>query len=277
MSMPDADFTDDQPVALTIAGSDCSSGAGLQADLKTFSAFNVYGLTAITCAVAETPRTVSSMEALTPGFLADQVRLLCQNFPVAAIKTGMLFSAPHVKALAQVLDELAYSGHLVVDPVMIATSGAALIEDDAIFALESLLLPRATVVTPNMDEAAALLGRPIDLASDLEAAAIDLQAKYGAPALVKGGHLPEGSPILTDVLCLSPDDIHHFEGPRFEGVPTHGTGCTYASAIAARLALGSPLPQAVQEAHHYVASTIQQSFRWHLPQGPLHALNHSFS
>jgi hydroxymethylpyrimidine/phosphomethylpyrimidine kinase len=275
--MPDAAFTDNRPVALAVAGSDCSSGAGLQADLKTFSALDVYGLTAITCAVSETPHTVSRIEPLPPDFLADQVRLLCQSFPVAAVKTGMLFSASHVKALATALGDAAYQGHLVIDPVMIATSGAALIEHDAVVALEECLMPIASVITPNMDEAAALLGRPIVTLQDLESAAVELQERYGTPALVKGGHLRDTSGPLTDVLCIEPNDIHRFEGPRIENIHTHGTGCTYASAIAAGLAHGHPLPVAVQTAHHFVSTAIRQSFRWHAPQGPVHALNHNAS
>jgi hydroxymethylpyrimidine/phosphomethylpyrimidine kinase len=275
--MPNVPFIDDPPVALTVAGSDCSSGAGLQADLKTFTTLKVYGLTALTCAVSETPHEVTRIEALPPAFLADQVRLLCQSFPIAAIKTGMLFSAAHVEALASTLEETAFNGSLVVDPVMIATSGAALIEPEAVTAIETRLFPRAALITPNMDEAGALLDRSLNTVADLEKAAIDLREKYDVPTLVKGGHLDPSSPTLTDVLCLAPGALNHFEGPHFQGVHTHGTGCTYASAITAFLARGEDLRDAVRHAHHFVARTIQRSFRWRLPQGTLHALNHQAS
>ncbi|MEM8953438.1 MAG: bifunctional hydroxymethylpyrimidine kinase/phosphomethylpyrimidine kinase [Verrucomicrobiota bacterium] len=275
--MPTPTFIDSPPVALTVAGSDCSAGAGLQADLKTFSAFKVFGLSALTCAVSETPQTVSRIEALPPDFLADQVRLLLSSYPVAAIKTGMLFSEEHINALADTLEQTHFSGHLVVDPVMMAGSGSSLIKPDAVSALRSRLFPRASLVTPNLHEASALLNQKLDSLSHLESAAATLRDQFNVPFLIKGGHLKSNDPHLTDVLCIEPGKIGRYEAPFIDEVPTHGTGCTYAAAIAAALAGGASLPDAVHNGHRFVAFAISHSFRWTQPTTSIHALNHQTS
>src|ERR1041385_8376699 len=175
------------PVALTIAGSDSSAGAGIQADLKTFSALGVYGLTAVTCVVAETPGRVSKIEPVSAALVREQIEVLLREFPVAAIKTGLLFSAEIIREIASVLRE-ARSIPLVIDPVMVATSGDSLLQDNAIRSYEQELFPHAALITPNLDEAAQLIGKPIgDLQAMREAGEI-LAKKYGVSILLKGGH-----------------------------------------------------------------------------------------
>ncbi len=270
--MPQAQFISDRPVALSVAGSDCSAGAGLQADLKTFTAFGVYGLTALTCAVSEVPGEVERIEAMPPDFLSSQVELLCRHFPVQALKTGMLYSTGHVMALVQSLERAGFSGALVVDPVMVASSGDSLIREDAVRAYRDLLFPRASVLTPNLDEAGVLLGRALTASQDLEPAARELCARYGVAVLVKGGHL-EGAEAI-DFLCEDGTSCETFCAPRVEGVKTHGTGCTYSAAIAAGLAHGRSLHQSVADAKAFVTKAISRALEWGSPPAPIHALNH---
>jgi len=258
------------PVALSIAGSDCSAGAGLQADLKTFSALGVYGLTVVTCIVAEIPGKVSRIQPAADDIIEGQLKLLLGAFPVTAIKTGMLWSAPIIRLVAKVLSSLpaARRPWLVVDPVMMATSGEALIQDEAVIAYREALFPLADLITPNMDEAAALLGRTVAREEELAAAAQDLVAALGVPVLLKGGHL-RGSTAL-DVLQPREGPPQTFSGPYFHGVSTHGTGCTFSAAIAAGLARGLTLPEAIGAAKTYVSRAIRTLCRWN----GVDALNH---
>jgi hydroxymethylpyrimidine/phosphomethylpyrimidine kinase len=230
------------PVALTIAGSDSSAGAGAQADLKTFSALGVYGLTAITCVVAETPGAVRRTDAVDTEMVAEQVTLLLESFPVRAIKTGMLYSAEIVARLARIFRDRALSLTnnipLVIDPVMVATSGDLLLKPEAIAVYENQLFPLAAVVTPNLDEVAKLAGHPIADLSAMREAGQQLAAKYGVPMLLKGGHL--GGENAIDLLCTA-GRVIEFSAPFTRGVHTHGTGCTYSAAIAAGLASGLEL------------------------------------
>lgn len=242
--------------ALTIAGSDCSSGAGLQADLKTFQHFGLHGLTAVTCVVSETAELVNHVHPVPPEILADQIRLLLASFPVATAKTGMLFSAAHIRATADALQS-APELKLVVDPVMISSSGSPLLEPEAIEAYESLLLPRATLITPNLPEAERLLGTAIPREGDLAPAATALAAKYGTAVLVKGGHL--GSDVCTDVLAIG-NTIRHFHAPRIPTTASHGTGCTLSAAITARLADGDDLGAAIAAAKTYLGRTLSESY-----------------
>ncbi len=262
--------TTSPPVALTIAGSDCSAGAGLQADLKTFQHFGVHGLTAVTCVVSETANVVRHVHPVPVAIVKDQIALLLDSFPVAAVKTGMLFSAAHVRAVAEVLarhPQLA----VVVDPVMIASTGAALLEPAAIALYQELLLPLARLITPNLPEAAALLGTPIAGAAALEPAARRLAALYHTNVLLKGGHLD--GPDCLDVL-LADGEIYHFSTPRLTVAGSHGTGCTLAAAVTARLALGDALPAAVAAAKAYLTDTLRHSYAFESPAGGiLHALN----
>jgi hydroxymethylpyrimidine/phosphomethylpyrimidine kinase len=255
------------PVALTIAGSDSSAGAGIQADLKTFSALGVYGLTAVTCVVAETPGHVSKIEPVSVELVRDQIEVLLRSFPVAAIKTGLLFSASLIAEIARVL-RAHRSTPLVIDPVMVATSGDALLQDDAIQTYERDLFPLATLLTPNLGEAGRLIGKRItDLAAMREAGKI-LVEKYGVPVLLKGGHLAGNDAI--DLLFLK-GNVIEFSAPFSRGIATHGTGCTYSAAITAGLAGGSPLEEAIRRAKNFVTAAIAQHHAW----GAVHALNHS--
>ena len=262
------------PVALTIAGSDSSAGAGIQADLKTFGALGVYGLTAITGIVAETPGLVSEIEAVSAEMVRAQMEVLLKSFPIAAIKTGLLFSGEIVSAVAQTLRAHATRATipLVIDPVMVATSGDLLLRDDAMDAYERELFPLAALVTPNLDEAARLLGEPI---ADLQAqhtAGARLTEKYRIPVLLKGGHLSGQDAI--DLLFVA-GNVVEFSAPFSRGIATHGTGCTYSAAITAGLASGLSLEEAVRRAKKFVTATIAQHLSWKTASGTsLHALNH---
>jgi len=264
------------PVALTIAGSDSSAGAGIQADLKTFGALGVYGLTAISCVVAETPGLVSKIEPVSAELVSAQMDVLLKSFPVAAIKTGLLFSGEIVSAVSRALrahtERIKAATPLVIDPVMVATSGELLLEEDAVECYERELFPLAALVTPNLGEAARLLGEPIvDLEAMREAGAT-LAKKYGVPVLLKGGHLAGDKAID---LLFAEGNVTEFSAPFSRGIATHGTGCTYSAAIAAGLASGLALEEAVRRAKKYVTATISQHLAWQTPQGTsLHALNH---
>lgn len=253
------------PVALTIAGSDCSAGAGLQADLKTFQHFGVFGLTAVTCVVAETPAVVRSVHAVPPAVLQDQLHVLLESFPVAAIKTGMLFSKAHIVAVTEILSK--YRGiPLVIDPVMIASTGDPLLEDNAIIAYKERLFPLATVITPNLDEAEVLWGAAVRDEATMERAAAELSARHGCAVLLKGGHL--GGPECADLLWQS-DLPTWCRAARIEGAASHGTGCTLSAAITAELAMGKDLHEAVLSSKAYLGKTLAGSFAW----GNIAALN----
>ena len=258
------------PVALSIAGSDSSAGAGIQADLKTFSALGVYGLTAVTCVVAETPGVVSKIAPLNTEIVREQIEVLLASFPVAAIKTGLLVSSEIVAEVAQRLRAQAAKTPipLVIDPVMVATSGDALLRDDAIDVYERELFPMATLLTPNLGEAGRLLGKPVRDLADMRKAGGTLAKKYGVPVLLKGGHLTGAQAI--DLLFVN-GNVIEFSAPFSRGVATHGTGCTYSAAITAGLATDLPLEEAVRRAKEFVSATIAEHYAW----GNIHALNHS--
>jgi hydroxymethylpyrimidine/phosphomethylpyrimidine kinase len=265
------------PVALTIAGSDSSSGAGIQADLKTFSAFGVYGLTALTCVVAETPGVVSQIEQVSVEMVRAQIDILLRSFPVAAIKTGLLFSGEIVSAVAQTLRAHAAKTStvtpLVIDPVMVATSGDLLLRTDAIETYERDLFPLAALLTPNLGEAARLIGEPIADLPAMRKAGATLTKKYGVPILLKGGHLA-GEEAVD--LLFAGGDVIEFSAPFSRGIATHGTGCTYSAGIAAGIAKGLSLEEAVHSAKKFVTAAIAQYLAWKTAgETPLHALNHS--
>jgi hydroxymethylpyrimidine/phosphomethylpyrimidine kinase len=262
------------PVALTIAGSDCSAGAGIQADLKTFQYFNVHGLTAVTCVVSETANIVRAVHAVPVEVVRDQISLLLESFPVAAVKTGMLFSAAHVAAVAEILQEHP-DVQLVVDPVMIASTGAPLLEPDAMDAYRELLLPLARVITPNLPEAEALLGEKIQDDAALESAARRLSDRFGTAILLKGGHLD--GPVCMDLL-VDREEVHRFTAARIPVAGSHGTGCTLSAAIAAALASGRTLQEAVEMAKDYLGRTLSHSYTLCSPGGEaVHALNQGTS
>ena len=258
-------------VALTIAGSDSSAGAGAQADLKTFTALGVYGLTAITCIVAETPGKVSRIQAADPEIVREQIELLLKNFPVAGIKTGLLCNAEIVAQVVRSLRKVK-KRRLVVDPVMVATTGDVLLAPEAIQIYERKLLPLATLITPNLDEAARLLGDSIRDLAAMHRAATTLAKKYGTAVLLKGGHLRGRRAI--DVLS-SGDCTKEYSAAFLPGVKTHGTGCTYSAAITAELAKGTELIRAIAIAKKFVLSAIRSHFVWRSGRQKIFALNPS--
>ena len=265
------------PIALTIAGSDSSAGAGIQADLKTFTALGVYGLTAVTCIVAEVPRKVSRIEPVTARMVREQIDVLLENFGVGAIKTGLLCSAEIVCAVAQAIQDgkkkIARLVRLVVDPVMIATSGDNLLEPEAVEAYKNKLFPLATLITPNLDEAALLLETTIKDRRQMENAARALAKKYRASILLKGGHLRDNNAVD---LLFHHGELTEFSAPFTRGVETHGTGCTYSAAITAGLASSLSLEQAIKRAKNFVTESIKRHFRWASKSGEvLDALRHS--
>lgn len=258
------------PVVLTIAGSDNSCGAGAQADLKTITALGGYAQTAITCVVAEVPGMVSAIQAIAPRIVAEQVRLTFQAFPVAAIKTGMLYSAPIIRAVAAELRKVRHLPPLVIDPVMVASSGDPLLKRSAIAAYESLLFPLAALVTPNLDELRILSGRPCRNLDEMRSAGLALYNKFGVPFLLKGGHLK--SRAAVDII-VAEGGTEEFHVEFIRGADTHGTGCTFSAAIATGLAQGLSLTESVARAKAYITAAIATRLRWKKTS----ALNHSAS
>src|SRR5438876_4689466 len=233
------------PVALTIAGSDSSAGAGIQADLKTFSALGVYGLSAVTCVVAEIPGKVSRIEPVSLEMVCEQIEVLAKHFPIAAIKTGLLCSAAIISAVTKSIVDLRRRVPLVIDPVITATSGDTLLESDAIEAYQRELFPIASLITPNLDEAAQLLGKKIQDRESMERAGKELERKFKTAILLKGGHLRGDDAV--DLLFVD-GKVVEFSAPFVGDVATHGTGCTYSAAITAGLAAGQSLPDAIAQA-----------------------------
>ncbi len=242
------------------------------------TALGVYGVTSITCVVAEVPGRVFAIQPVEPSLVASQVRLLFEAFPIAAIKTGMLHSRAIMDAICDLLSAVHRGGGprppLVIDPVMVATSGDRLLQADALSVYRERLMPMATLVTPNLDETAVLLGRPIASVAEMTIAGEELVRTYGVSFLLKGGHLREHG-RATDLLFLVDGARHTFAAPFIEGVATHGTGCTTSAAIASFLARGLPLPEAVERAKLYVTKTIRKFHRWQSGQTTTDALNHS--
>jgi hydroxymethylpyrimidine/phosphomethylpyrimidine kinase len=265
------------PVALSIAGSDSSAGAGVQADLKTFSALGVYGLTAVTCIVAEIPGKVSRIEAVSARIVREQIEVLAKNFKVAAIKTGLLCSAEIISAVAKTIRGTDNPSvpriPLVIDPVIVATSGDPLLEPGAIKAYEEELFPLASLITPNLDEAERLLGTKIRDRQSMHRAGKELKRKLGTAVLLKGGHLAGDHAV--DLLFVD-GKVVEFSAPFVRRVATHGTGCTYSAAITAGLASGLSLEQAIRRAKKFVTESIARHFRWTSRSGKsLDALRHS--
>ena len=244
------------PIALTIAGSDSGGGAGIQADLKTFAALGVHGTSAITCITAQNPRGVTGIQAVRADMVRKQIEAVFSELKPDAAKTGMLFSAEIIRTVAEFF-ERGKRLPLVVDPVMLATSGAVLLKPSAIRVLKSRLLPLATLITPNLDEAELLLSRKLTSRDDLHSAARELHERYGCAVLVKGGHLRTGREAV-DVL-FDGRESRELTAPRVRGVSTHGTGCTYSAAIAAQLARGETLFRAVALAKVLITCAIAQS------------------
>jgi hydroxymethylpyrimidine/phosphomethylpyrimidine kinase len=264
------------PVALSIAGSDSSAGAGIQADLKTFSALGVYGLTAVTCIVAEIPGKVSRIEPVSAKIVRQQIEVLAKNFQIAAIKTGLLCSAEIVSAVAKALRDRARMFEiqipLVIDPIIVATSGDHLLEQAAIETYKKELFPLANLITPNLGEAEQLLGTRIKDRQSMHRAGKELEKRFGTAILLKGGHLAGDRAV--DLLFAS-GKVVEFSEPFVRGVATHGTGCTYSAAITAGLAKGLSLEEAITQAKKFVTDSIARHFGWpsHFG-GTIQALRH---
>ena len=243
------------PKALTIAGSDSGGGAGIQADLKTFSAYRVFGMSVITAVRAQNSVGVQGVECLSPAFVARQIESVLEDFGVDAAKCGMLANAGIIESVAAALGPRRFE-KLVVDPVMVAKSGATLLESDAVRALITRLLPLSLVVTPNLPEAETLAGMPVSNRAEMEEAARRIHALGPRHVLVKGGHL-KGDAVD---LLYNGRDFTAFQTVRIESDNTHGTGCTLSAAITAGLAQGRPLGEAVRDAKAYVTRAILEGF-----------------
>ena len=252
-------------IALTIAGSDSSGGAGIQADIKTFSALGVYGASVITAVTAQNTQRVSEIHELPAALVAAQIDSVASDLKVEATKTGMLSNAETVEAVAAKVREHGLQP-LVVDPVLTASTGQRLLSDDALSALRERLLPLATVLTPNLAEAEALLGRPIASWDDVREATRELVSMGAASVVIKGGHR-EGPAI--DIFCDG-EEFHEFTAVRVDTDNTHGTGCTFASAIAAALAKGTNRHGAVALAKAYVTKALQSAYPIGQGRGPVH-------
>lgn len=244
------------PIALTIAGSDSGGGAGIQADLKTFAALGVHGTSAITCITAQNPKRVTGIQTVRAKMVRKQIEAVFAELRPTAVKTGMLLSAEIIRAVADFF-AVGQRPPLIADPVMVATSGALLLKRAAIRVLKERLLPLATLVTPNLDEAEILVGRNLRTLDDLRDAAREIHDRFGCAALVKGGHLRTVAEAVD--VFFDGSELTVLRARRVRGVPTHGTGCTYSAAIVALLALGHPLPRAVALAKRHVTRAIAHS------------------
>lgn len=239
---------------LSIAGSDSGGGAGIQADLKTFAALGCYGMTAITAVTAQNTLGVRAIHSIPPDVLRDQIDAVLEDIGVHAVKVGMLHSLETVRTVASAIDRHALT-QVVLDPVMVATSGAVLIDNTAIATLAAELFHRTMLITPNLDEASLLVGQRLTCEADMHRAAEQLLAMGARAVLVKGGHLT--GEVVSDVLVTADGQVLWMRAPRVPSYNTHGTGCTLSSAIAAHLAKGHGLVDAVQAAHHYVRAGLK--------------------
>jgi hydroxymethylpyrimidine/phosphomethylpyrimidine kinase len=253
------------PRALTIAGSDSGGGAGIQADLKTFAAFGVYGMSAIAALTAQNTVGVMGIVEIDPAFVSLQIRAVAGDIGIDAVKTGMLSSAAIIIQVAKDLRELGLP-RLVVDPVMVAKGGDRLLRSDAMAAMIEELFPLALVVTPNLHEVAALTGLEVDSVAGMKDAARAIKAMGPQYVVIKGGHL-EGAPLD---LLYDGSEFHQYVNTRYDTPHTHGTGCTFASAIAAGLARGFSVEEAVARAKRYITAAIQQGIPLGRGHGPVH-------
>lgn len=254
---------------LSIAGSDCSGGAGMQADLKTMTMNGVYAMGALTALTAQNTTGVQGIYEVTPEFLKMQIDSVFTDIRPDAVKIGMVSSAALITAIAEKLQAY-HAENIVVDPVMVATSGSALLKTDAVTALAEKLLPLATVATPNIPEAELLSGRKIQTEADMEWAAKDIGDRYGCAVLLKGGH----SVNDANDLLYQEGKYRWFYGKRIENPNTHGTGCTLSSAIAANLAKGFSLEAAVEQAKAYISAALLDMLDLGAGSGPM---NHAFA
>ena len=263
---------------LSIAGSDSGGGAGIQADLKTFAALGVYGMTALTALTAQNTQGVQAIHAIPSSFLKSQIESVCDDIGVDAVKIGMLHTPEMVHVVAWAMDHYQWR-HVVLDPVMVATSGDRLINDETVSCIVRELFPRVGLITPNLDEVAVLLGYSPKTQEDLMRSARDLQALGAQAVLVKGGHLAGAE--LVDVYLSASSEIEIFSSPRIPSLNVHGTGCTLSSAIACGLAKGESMLKAIESAKTYIAKAIEAGqdvktggLRGTYAHGPL---NHGFA
>ncbi len=259
------------PVALTIAGSDSGANAGIQADLLAFSANGVFGTTALTCITAQNPSGVSDIQPLFPEIVASQIKQVADYFHPKAIKTGMLYSSDIIDTVCDALAPLKTSAKIVVDPVMLASSGSRLLDETAVTQIKEKLLPLADLITPNLDEAKILASVPLKTLTDIEHAAQMLADRYQSAVLLKGGHLPGDD--LVDTLALPDGQIKTYHQTRIPDIDTHGSGCTLSAAITAWFAKDAAFEEAVSKGRDYLRSAMEhpvflgdKSFINHSPQ-----------
>ncbi|MEM4280622.1 MAG: bifunctional hydroxymethylpyrimidine kinase/phosphomethylpyrimidine kinase [Candidatus Caldarchaeum sp.] len=250
---------------LTVAGSDSGGGAGIQADLKTFAAHGVHGMSAITCITAQNTEKVTAIQPIPAEIVREQIKVVVEDIGVDAVKTGMLFSSEIIEAVSDELSKI--NVPIVVDPVAVAKSGARLLRDEAVQTLVEKLLPVATVVTPNIYEASMLTGVEISSTEDMVSAAEKLAAKGPEAVVVKGGHLMGAKSV--DVLLYA-ENTYMFDSDKVETRNTHGTGCSFASAIAANLAKGHKIPHAVRMAQRFVVEAVKRGLALGKGYGPIH-------
>lgn len=245
-----------QPVVLTIAGSDSGGGAGIQADLKAITAQGGFGTSAITCVTAQNPGHVAGVEPISAEMVSRQIAAVADFFNVDAAKTGMLYSSEIVRAVVEAIDHCSIA-NVVIDPVMVATSGARLLQDEAIAAVKDDLIGRATIITPNRAEAEVLCDHAIADTVSAESACGEIAERYGVACVLTGGHFEDsGQGTITDLLFCD-GQLHRFPGPLIEDVDSHGTGCAFSASLATQLAHGARVPDAVGAAKHYVVELLR--------------------
>ncbi len=245
-------------VALTIAGFDCCAGAGLQADLKTFSSLGVHGLTAATCIVAETPLELTRIDPINAEMLTEQIRLLLSRYPISAVKTGMLYDSPQIEATARILEDCSLP--IVVDPVMLASTGDSLLKSEALALFQEKILPLASVITPNRAEAEFLTGDVISDIPSAEKIAQELAKRYDCTCVLKGGHLDHTDGAID--LVATANEITRLHADWVDIPSTHGTGCTFAAAVAAGLAQGQTIIDAATKAKTFVTRALTHAHSW---------------
>lgn len=255
------------PRVLVIAGSDSSGGAGIQADIKTITMLGGYAMTAITAATAQNSTGVQGIVPMSGEFVGQQIRSCIDDIGADAIKIGMLHDAAIIAQVTRELERVDTNVPIILDPVMVATSGATLIADDAIEAMREMLFPRAAIVTPNLPELEHLLRRNLRTTRLVEQAAQELVSQHGAAVLAKGGHTDDAQ--IIDILVSGDGSIRHFSHARIDSRHTHGTGCTLSSALACLLGHGQPLHNAVKLARSFVRQAIEAAPQYGAGNGPL--------
>jgi hydroxymethylpyrimidine/phosphomethylpyrimidine kinase len=258
-----------KPVVLSIAGSDSGGGAGIQADLKTFQSIGVFGTTAITCITAQNPSGVTAIQEITEDVFTSQLRAVLDYFPIKFVKTGMLFSKKIIEIVSKLQYE--YKFFIIMDPVMVATSGAKLLKDDAIDFIKDILIPQSILITPNLDEASLLLNEKINQITNYRSACEKFYSLYKVPILLKGGHLPEDGTVLD--LFYDGKEFVSLPSKYLDTISTHGTGCTYSSAITAYMGLGNDLKSSIQKAKLYLSGALESSYFI----GKISTINHNYS